>query len=134
MKKILVMLMLVFAFGCSDDSTEPSKETIVGKWMKLIDDKEEYNFDILIMEFDKDGKYIAIAYTPGSERDTLNGNYTYENNSITLNDNECEGKEGKYKLEFRNNGVDFKLIEDECDRSALITGFFDKYKATLYSK
>ena len=127
MKKILVIVMLIFAFGCSDDVTEPSKDTIVGKWTKEIQSEEGDKIYHLTIEFTKEGKYIAFTDKDIDSKEILIGEYTYINKIITLNDDQCEDMEGKYELEFIGNIVDFKLIKDECDRANYIEGAFVKY-------
>lgn len=134
MKKILVIVMLIFAFGCSDDATEPSENTIVGAWMKQMDSEDVDIPDVLIMEFTEEGKYNAIGVDKDNKRDTLVGSYTLNNNRISFSDEKCDDTKGIYDLVFKDNGVEFVLVDDECDRSNFITGFFDKYKATLYNK
>ncbi len=134
MRKILVIVMLIFAFGCSDDATEPSENTIVGKWMKDVTKKDDSEINILVIEFTEDGKYIVQNGKAIEDEYILIGSYTYTNDILTMSDEKCEDMDGKYKLEYRNNGVDFIIVEDECDRNEFIPGFFDKYKATLYNK
>lgn len=133
MKKVLVIVMLIFAFGCSDDATEPSENTIVGSWMKQIDSGDDDMPDVLVMEFTKEGKYYAIGVGDDNKRDTLVGSYTLDNDRVVLVDEECDDTKGNYDLVFKDNGVEFVLVDDECDRVNFITGFFDKYKETLYN-
>lgn len=134
MKKVLVMILVLFAFGCSDDATEPSENMIVGKWMRFYDEVDDDEDVLMVIEFTEDRKFTASNVLDENENGKINGVYSVANNIITMNDEDCEGIEGKYELEFRDNGVEFILIKDECDRSDYMTGFFDKYKATLYNK
>jgi hypothetical protein len=127
MKKILVILMLVFAFGCSDDAVQPRVNPVVGNWFREVEAKEEYGFDALIMKFNNDGKYVAISVEWEGKNDTLLGNYTYENYKIVLYDEDCKEVPGNYEVDPIDNGLRFILIDDECDRSDLINGFFVKY-------
>ena len=127
MKKILVIVMLIFAFGCSDDVTEPSKDTIVGKWSKDLRDIKGLENFILILEFSENGEYFSSNALGDSDSKIFEGTYTFADNIITLKDSKCKEVEGKYELEFIGNIVDFKLIKDECDRANYIEGAFVKY-------
>jgi len=131
-KKILVIALLTFTMGISEVATGEEQDSIVGRWMKELNIEALKDYDILDIEFTKEGKYYAITVLEDTRKDTLIGDYTFEKDIITFKDDECKEVVGKYKLEFKDNGVDFQLIDDDCNRSYIIEGFFDKYKATLY--
>lgn len=126
MKKILVILMLVFAFGWINEAIAVDNNTIVGKWKKdfpEIEDKNSINF---IMELLKDGTLSFSFFASDLFIDEVSGTYTYSDNIITLLDEENENIEGKYSIEFKENVLEFTLIEDECKRSTLLPGTFKK--------
>ena len=133
MNKVLVLVILIFGFGCSDDATEPSESTIVGEWMRQINSEHDDDIDVLVLEFKMNGEFFAIGVSKDLKYDTLNGSYTYRNNIISLTTEKCEDEIGKYEYDFKNNGINLKLIEDECDRNEYIPEFYDKYKENLYN-
>ena len=110
--------MLVFAFGCEENVTEPSENSIVGKWKNYIEYSEDnalsYNV-LVILEFFNDGTYILSENElPEHLKYHEEGKYTISDDIITIVNNECENVEGKYKFKFRDNGVEFKVIEKGC--------------------
>jgi hypothetical protein len=119
--------MFVFAFGCEEETTAPIEKPLVGKWMKDVRNNNVNKMDILVLEFTEFGQYLAYDGTKKKGSNTLVGNYVINDNIITLSDFECDLTDGIYEIEFKDNGVNFKLIEDECNRSFLIKGFFEKY-------
>ena len=132
MKKILVIVMLIFAFGCSDDATEPSENSIVGKWKMEYIGEIGKEYDDLVLEIDKNGKFITFLKNHRGKIEDLEHNYTYSTNVFTISSLECEGEEGKYTVEFRDNGFELKLINDDCSyRNLLFTGFYEKYVEPL---
>ena len=131
MKKILVIVMLIFAFSCSDDGTKPEPYEIVGKWKSNNTEEGEINQSLLVVEFTKEGKYILSIDIFNPTKALDDGNYTLDNDKITIVSKECENIKGNYRFEFKNNGVEFYLIDDECSRSKSITGFFEKYDAPI---
>ena len=133
MKKVLVIVMLVFAFGCSDDATEPSENTIVGKWKTFIRFAELNGQTYpgkVILDFDNIGNYkISFEELPGEEIPEKfiyqdEGKYTISEDILTVVNNECENIEGKYKFEFKDNGLEFMIIEDDCNRNHSISSFY----------
>ncbi len=127
MKKVLVIIMLIFAFGCKEDVTSPNKNELVGKWKKDFVSGIKVKYDKIIIEFTNDNKVIHTAANSEVKSESLIGSYNYDNGIVILIDTDCKEVPGKYELEFRNNGVEFKLIDDECLRKEVITGFFEKY-------
>lgn len=126
LKKILVILLLVFAFGCND-STGPVDESVVGMWTK------EIREDIFVIEFIQDGKYKTFNISEGKQEVVVNGTYSVSSNIITMNDTKCEDEEGKYSFDRKNEGIEFVLIEDECNRNEVMPGFFKKYDVLFVS-
>ncbi len=120
MKKVLVILMLIFAFGCSD-STGPEEGTVIGKWMKEIEER------IFVIEFTQDGKYTTSIELEEEQEIVVNGTYLISSNIIIMNDPKCKDQEGKYSFERKNEGIEFVLVEDECNRNEVMPGFFEKY-------
>ena len=132
MKKILVIVMLIFALGCKEDATEPSENAIVGKWIgrsiAIISDTGEPIIVRLTLEFLNNGTFKFIS----EQAEELNYTYTFENNVLIISSVECEGAEGKYTIIFRDNGFELKLINDDCSyRNLLFTGFYEKYVEPL---
>ena len=133
MKKVLVIVMLIFAFGCSDDATDPSENTIVGEWIgrsiAIISDTGEPMIVRLTLEFLNNGTFKFIS----EQAEELNYTYTFENNVLIISSVECEGAEGKYTVEFRDNGIELNLLNDECERNKFFVGFFEKYEGPIVS-
>ncbi len=135
MKKVLVIVMLIFAFGCSDDATEPSENTIVGKWKSelfilALEDGTLVN-TYRVLEFNNNGTYSF--YHEDEELDLLNdsGTYTISNNELTILNNECLGIEGKYEVLFDDNGFEIKLKEDDCERNHILSDFYYNFDAEI---
>lgn len=127
MKKYFVIFVLIFAFGCSEDSTGPEENSIVGKWQKLIYDTGGEEEVLLIIEFTDDNKYYVETSLDPDSGPFLEGTYTFVGSILLMVDDKCEEIEGKYKIEFENNGFTVELIEDECNRSESMPGTFIKY-------
>ncbi len=128
MKKILVILMLVFAFGCSDDAKVIAENSIVGRWKKEFKGEIEREWITLILDFANNGKFVSKLYSVGENIDVMEYNYTFSNNILIISSEECTGDDGKYRVEFKNNGFELKLIDDKCDnRNLIFTGFYAKY-------
>lgn len=121
MKKVIFILFTVLLFSCSDDSTNPSEDTIVGTWLKEgIIDEEEYAFYIV---FNESNEYFVYSEDGIGEGASEAGTYTLNENEITMTDSGCEG-DGIYSLEFSDNQVVFTPIEDDCNRINYMTGTF----------
>ena len=118
--------MLVFALGCSDDATEPSENTIVGEWVRQFEIGELYDFQTFTLDFRDDGTCISIPTSEKGRFIPITNDYTYQNNTLVIKSEECDGVDGTYKVEFRDNGIELKLVHDDCDRSDLFSGFFEK--------
>lgn len=140
MKKILVILMLVFAFGCSDDVTAPEPHEIVGKWKTYIiftDENSQTYPGVVVLYFDNVGNYnISFQGLPGEEIPEKfiyqdEGKYSISEDILTVVNNECENIEGKYKFEFKDNGVEFMIIEDDCNRNHSISDFYYDFDAVI---
>lgn len=125
--------MLIFAFGCKEDATEPSENTIVGKWIgrsiAIISDTGEPIIVRLTLEFLNNGTFKFIS----EQAEELNYTYTFENNVLIISSVECEGAEGKYTIIFRDNGIELKLLDDDCERNKFFVGFFEKYEGPIVS-
>ena len=133
MKKILVIVMLIFAFGCGDDATEPSKDTIVGSWVRQFEAGELNDYQTFTLDFHEDGKCYSYTTSPLAKVKPITNDYTFENNTLVIKSEECEGVEGTYKVEFKNNGIELKLVSDNCYRSELFIGFFEKVEGPSVS-
>ncbi len=131
MKKILVIVMLIFAFGYSDDETEPSENTIVGKWSKDESKEREINQSLLVVEFTNDGKFTLSVDVIFEPKILDEGSYSIDGNEIEIVSGQCEIIKGKYRFEFKNNGVEFILKEDECEAREYLVGFYEKYTETI---
>ncbi len=142
MKKVLVIVMLIFAFGCSDDGTnpEPNEDSIVGKWKTFITFAEENSQTypgIVILDFDNIGNYkISFEELPGEEIPEKfiyqdEGKYTISDDILTVVNNKCENIEGTYKIKFKDNGVEFMIIEDDCNRNHFISDFYYDFDAEI---
>ncbi len=135
MKKVLVIVMLIFAFGCSDDGTNPSENELVGVWKTIYsvynDDDGTYVDVLLILEFFNTGSFRMINEQPEELIFSEQGTYTIKDNIITINNNKCETEEGSYEFVFKDNGVEFTRIEDECKNNNILGTFFFDYNAEL---
>ncbi len=135
MKKILVIIMLVFAFGCSDDGTNPVETNLVGKWYKdftIIKDGSNESIQVLlILEFFNNGTFKMINEEPEEEIVNDHGTYTLSNDVLTIVNSKCDNIEGKYKFEFEFNSVQFTRIEDECINNNIIIGYFENWNTPV---
>jgi len=121
MKKIFFILFTVLLFSCSDDSTNPSEDSIVGTWLKEgIIDEEEYAFYIV---FNETNEYYVYSKDGVGEGASEAGTYILDGNDITMTDSGCEG-DGIYSLNYSDNQVIFTPIDDDCDRRNYMTGVF----------
>jgi hypothetical protein len=125
--------MLIFAFGCSDEGTEPSKNTIVGVWVRQFETGELNDYQTFTLDFRENGKCYSYVTSPLADVKPTTNDYTFINNTLIIKSEECEGVEGTYKVEFRNNGIELKLVSDDCYRSELFTGFFEKVEGPFVS-
>lgn len=123
--------MLIFAFGCSDDATGPEDHQLVGVWKTTStvynDDDGTYVDVLLIIEFFNTGSFRIRNEQPEELIFDEKGTYEISDDVMTIKNLKCENTEGKYKFEFRDNGVEFTLIEDECNYNSLLTTFFLDY-------
>ena len=126
MKKILVILILFFAFGCGDDATDPSDNELVGIWVRQLDTEELEYYKSLALDFRKDGTCITTITLSDGQVIVEDNTCTYENNTFVIKSYFCEGAEGKYTIIFRDNGIELKLLNDDCERSIIFIGFFEK--------
>ena len=133
MKKILVMIMLIFAFGCSDDATEPSENSIVGKWDRFYEEIADQTNVFFVIEFKANGELYFEIENSTKKNNSAKGTYTLVDNILTIEDDACEGDIGKYNLEFKDNGIELTLIEDECERGLYLPGFFKKVEGPFVS-
>ncbi len=133
MKKVLVIVMLIFAFGCSDDGTNPSENELVGEWMYNNTPQGIFEKSYIVLEFKEDGEFIKNQLTFGVGEANIVGTYSINNDIIVLESYECGPIEGKYKFEFRDNGVEFTLIEDECEKRDYVVYFFEKVEGPIVS-
>jgi hypothetical protein len=132
MKKILVILLLVFAFGCSDDATEPSRNELVGMWMMDVTPQGILEKSLLILKFSSNNEFTKIQDGSGFGTSDYQGTYSINGDVITFVGGDCRKVEGKYKFKFRDNGVEFTLIEDECKEREYVVGFFEKYAEPIF--
>ncbi len=134
MKKILVIVMLIFAFGCSDDATAPIESELVGKWKSYftrVDEEGKSSTALLILDFNSDGTF-NLSVDPSSEF-TVNekGTYTISDEILTITNNACGDFKGGYKFEFRDNGLKLIRIQDDCARNNLLLLFYYSYDVVL---
>lgn len=134
MKKILVIVMLIFAFGCSDDATAPIESELVGKWKSYftrVDEKGKSSTALLILDFNSDGTF-SLSVDPSSEF-TVNekGTYSILDDVLTIINNTCGDLKGGYKFEFRDNGLKLTRIQDECGHNNLLLLFYYNYDEVL---
>ena len=127
MKKVLVILMLFFTFGCSDDANDPSENSIIGQWKTTFTSEQIADYDNLILDLRTDGNCFSTISTKKGKVETQDNAYTYDNGILTIKSQDCEGAEGKYTVIFRDNGIEFKLLDDECGRNIFFISFFEKY-------
>jgi uncharacterized protein (TIGR03066 family) len=133
LKKILVIIMLVFAFGCSD-STSPEESKLVGKWEKYVkEDDDLINQSLLVVEFKSDGRFILSIDFFAEPKILDEGNYTLDNDKITIISTDCKNIKGNYRFEFKDNGVEFYLIDDKCDDRDYMAGFFSDGSGPIVS-
>ncbi len=128
MKKVLVIVMLIFAFGCSDDGTNPEPHEIVGKWVMDVTPQGILEKSFLILEFSNNNEFTKIQEGFVLGTSDYQGTYSINGDVITFVGGDCKKVEGKYKFKFRDNGVEFTLIEDECEDREYVVGFFEKYE------
>lgn len=131
LKKILVILLLVFAFGCSDDATEPSENTLVGKWESVARFGNEDNGNVIILtyvlEFSNDGRYSAYDLTEDKEFINKEGTYSISNDSLTILNKECQNIEAMYKVIIDGDEMRIETIQNECESNQSISGLYNKY-------
>jgi hypothetical protein len=121
MKKMFIILFTVLLFSCSDDSTSPNEDSIIGTWLKEGTIEEEaYAFYIV---FNVSNEYYVYSEDGVGEGASEAGTYVLDGNEITMTDSGCEG-DGIYSLKFNDNQVVFTPIEDDCNRREYMTGAF----------
>ena len=137
MKKLINIFTLIFflaiLFGCKEDSTSPSNDSIVGAWYREIDDifepvgSEIEEVGYIIINFTSDEEYYVYTQVGSNIELQLVGEYSVVNDRITMLDDNCDDVEGIYELEFSGDEVEFILVDDECNRSETIPGKFKAY-------
>ncbi len=131
MKKVLVIVMLIFAFGCSDDATEPSENTLVGKWESVAifrnEDKGEAIVVTYVLEFSNDGKYSAYDLTEDKEYINREGTYSISNDSLTTINKECPNIEAMYRVILDGDEMRIETIKNECGSNQSISGLYSKH-------
>lgn len=124
LKKVIVLLLFVFAFGCSDDTSSPEDNSIVGEWKRNFESNEIEDYESLILEFEQNGICNSTIATKNGKIENQVNNYTFSDNTLVITSQDCEGAEGVYDVEFRDNGIELELLDDDCERSIFLTGFF----------
>lgn len=131
MKKILVIVLLIFAFGCKEDTTGPNENELVGKWKKLVSVRDIENnqyIDILIvLQFEENARFQITTESTEESLINENGTYSVMGDTLSIINNKCEDSVGEYKFEFKNNGVEFTRITDDCNYNNIINRFFLDY-------
>lgn len=127
MKKILLLIMLIFAFGCSDDTTSSSENSIIGKWKANVTPKGIFEQSYLILQFTVDGNFTKTNEPEWLEISNIKGTYSISNKTITVISEECGEVIGNYEFEFRDNGVEFILVDEECEEREYLVDFFENY-------
>lgn len=127
MNKVIVLLLLVFAISCSDDTTSPEGNSIVGEWKMEYTGEMATAYDELTLDINNDGKFITTLVSQSGKVEELEHQYTYRNDTFTIWSVECEGGKGNYKLEFKDNGFEIEVIDEECEtRDFLFVGYYEK--------
>lgn len=132
MKKILVIVILTFAFGCSDDATSPQEKLrqelfTYKRSVTVIDDNNQTSEALAVVEFEDNGEYTISLDNVNIE----DGIYTVSQDTLIVVNNECKDIEGKYNYIFKDNGVEFIIIEDDCSNNFILNGFFYDYDYKL---
>jgi uncharacterized protein (TIGR03066 family) len=137
MKKVLVILMLIFAFGCSDDVTAPVDSELVGKWktnFTRVDEKGESSVALLILEFKNDGTFSLSSNKSSEFMININGTFSVTDDILTVINYACGDIKGGYKFKFRDNGIKLTEIQDECGNNSLLNLFYYNFDAVLEDK
>lgn len=129
MKKVYFIIFILLMFSCSDDSTNPSEDQIVGKWEKEVN--IENDNAIMIIDFKDNGDYFVYRIDEGDLDLAQTGTYTIENDNIKMTDDGCDEIIGEYRLEFSDNQIKFITINDECERAIYVRGTYDKTEEVL---
>lgn len=124
--------MLVFAFGCSD-STSPEENKLLGKWKSENFMDANIGLSFIVIEFSSDKRFIMTVDVFKEPEILEEGSYSIDGNEIVIESGQCENIKGKYRFEFKNNGIEFYLIDDKCNRKKYMTSFFDKYEGPFVS-
>lgn len=137
MRNFILLLFAVLLVSCNEDSTSPSNDSIIGAWYKEFDDVFETVGNsteetvVFIINFNSDEEYYVYTQEGNNIELQLTGEYSVQNNRITMMDENCDDVEGVYNLEFSGDEVEFILVDDECDRSESMTGRFKAYNNSL---
>jgi len=125
LKKILVLIMLFFAFGCSYDSEISKENSIVGKWKfnfqivqgtsdNLFDKNKKDNYVLEVLEFNENGIYNIYQTNHIGTSQVEQGKYTYINGILTISNDKCNGLESKYEVEYNENYIRVFTISEPC--------------------
>ncbi|MCB0703511.1 MAG: hypothetical protein R2863_02285 [Candidatus Kapaibacterium sp.] len=128
MKKILVIIMLFFAFGCSDDSEITKENSIVGKWKfnfqivqahsdNLSDKNKKDNYVLEVLEFNENGIYNIYQTNHIGTSQVDQGKYTYINGILTISNDKCNGLESKYEVEYQKSFIRVNIINEACQEN-----------------
>lgn len=137
MKKILVILMLVLAFGCSDEATAPVDSELVGKWKTVFSgvDQEGIPFDdTFILEFKDNGIFSLSSQQPSRITINITGTYSVSSDVLTIINNACGDIKGGYRFEFKDNGLDIVEIQDECGNNSFLPQFYYSFEVESESE
>ncbi|PKL81330.1 MAG: hypothetical protein CVV25_00915 [Ignavibacteriae bacterium HGW-Ignavibacteriae-4] len=124
-KKILVIVMLTFTFGCSDDAEISEENSIVGKWKYnfqivqgpsdyLLDTIKKDNYVLELLEFKENGIYYIYQTNYVGTNLVEQGKYSYMNKILTISNDKCNRLESKYEVEYNENYIRVFTISEPC--------------------
>lgn len=128
LKKILVIIMLVFAFGCEENVTEPSESeyTIVGTWGKLKEITDKRDTIFIYLEFKVDKIIYLTSKIGGQEIERIEGSYIKTGDKITVVDSKFESENGIYSFKINGEMLELILKEDETERRNYFPGIYKR--------
>lgn len=120
-----MIIILVFAFGCSYDSEISKENSIVGKWKfnfqivqgtsdNLSDKNKKDNYVLEVLEFNENGIYNIYQTNHIGTSQVEQGKYTYINGILTISNDKCNGLESKYEVEYYENYIRVFTISEPC--------------------
>ncbi len=112
MKKVLISLVVMLLFACGNKQAA-QQDSVTGIWKpytlnlgEMNEDEKKELIERATIEFTADGKYISLF-----KGEPENGTYTYNEKDLQLVTVPADGKEEKFKVEWKEGRLGLSNTE-----------------------